>query len=230
MWLWSEWREQKRKSAEGMEASEEGLTGLGSHGITRSKFWRDLLKFFQWTQIIILDAAVQTVWASWGFSWKSKAASFADAFTFSACSLYAVLKKRGPGGPASPSLISQEQLVRKAASLCYLLSNEGTISLVSEDSLVSPVLSFLSILTKRKMLSSSGMFGLLLKLCLLLLGLGDHPPTVSLLSWFVLGVTAPGTPSCAVMTPGAQHSPSLRSRGPEPLLMHKPQGQGFVND
>uniref|UniRef100_A0A8D1HE25 Glycerol-3-phosphate acyltransferase 1, mitochondrial n=1 Tax=Sus scrofa TaxID=9823 RepID=A0A8D1HE25_PIG len=46
-----------------------------------------------------------------------------------ACSLYAVLKKRGSGGPASPSLISQEQLVRKAASLCYLLSNEGTISL-----------------------------------------------------------------------------------------------------
>ncbi|XP_057387035.1 glycerol-3-phosphate acyltransferase 1, mitochondrial isoform X3 [Balaenoptera acutorostrata] len=46
-----------------------------------------------------------------------------------ACSLYAVLKKRGPGAPASPSLISQEQLVRKAASLCYLLSNEGTISL-----------------------------------------------------------------------------------------------------
>uniref|UniRef100_A0AC11BYD2 Glycerol-3-phosphate acyltransferase, mitochondrial n=1 Tax=Ovis aries TaxID=9940 RepID=A0AC11BYD2_SHEEP len=46
-----------------------------------------------------------------------------------ACSLYAVLKKRGPGGPASPNLVSQEQLVRKAASLCYLLSNEGTISL-----------------------------------------------------------------------------------------------------
>uniref|UniRef100_A0A452RP90 Glycerol-3-phosphate acyltransferase 1, mitochondrial n=1 Tax=Ursus americanus TaxID=9643 RepID=A0A452RP90_URSAM len=37
----------------------------------------------------------------------------------------------GSGGPAgpSPSLVSQEQLVRKAASLCYLLSNEGTISL-----------------------------------------------------------------------------------------------------
>ncbi|KAF5928042.1 hypothetical protein HPG69_015308 [Diceros bicornis minor] len=48
-----------------------------------------------------------------------------------ACSLYAVLSKRGCGGPAgtSPSLVSQEQLVRKAASLCYLLSNEGTISL-----------------------------------------------------------------------------------------------------
>uniref|UniRef100_A0A452RPA5 Glycerol-3-phosphate acyltransferase 1, mitochondrial n=1 Tax=Ursus americanus TaxID=9643 RepID=A0A452RPA5_URSAM len=48
-----------------------------------------------------------------------------------ACSLYAVLNKRGSGGPAgpSPSLVSQEQLVRKAASLCYLLSNEGTISL-----------------------------------------------------------------------------------------------------
>uniref|UniRef100_A0A8C9A3Q8 Glycerol-3-phosphate acyltransferase 1, mitochondrial n=1 Tax=Prolemur simus TaxID=1328070 RepID=A0A8C9A3Q8_PROSS len=47
-----------------------------------------------------------------------------------ACSLYAVLNKRGSGGPAGnpPSLISQEQLVRKAASLCYLLSNEGTIS------------------------------------------------------------------------------------------------------
>uniref|UniRef100_A0A8D2IQW2 Glycerol-3-phosphate acyltransferase 1, mitochondrial n=1 Tax=Urocitellus parryii TaxID=9999 RepID=A0A8D2IQW2_UROPR len=48
-----------------------------------------------------------------------------------ACSLYAVLKKRGSGGPtgAPGNLISQEQLVRKAASLCYLLSNEGTISL-----------------------------------------------------------------------------------------------------
>uniref|UniRef100_A0A2K6P332 Glycerol-3-phosphate acyltransferase 1, mitochondrial n=1 Tax=Rhinopithecus roxellana TaxID=61622 RepID=A0A2K6P332_RHIRO len=49
-----------------------------------------------------------------------------------ACSLYAVLNKRGLGGPTGtpPNLISQEQLVRKAASLCYLLSNEGTISLV----------------------------------------------------------------------------------------------------
>ncbi|XP_069316730.1 glycerol-3-phosphate acyltransferase 1, mitochondrial [Eulemur rufifrons] len=48
-----------------------------------------------------------------------------------ACSLYAVLNKRGSGGPAGspPNLISQEQLVRKAASLCYLLSFEGTISL-----------------------------------------------------------------------------------------------------
>ncbi|XP_071467019.1 glycerol-3-phosphate acyltransferase 1, mitochondrial isoform X3 [Marmota flaviventris] len=48
-----------------------------------------------------------------------------------ACSLYAVLNKRGSGGPtgAPGNLISQEQLVRKAASLCYLLSNEGTISL-----------------------------------------------------------------------------------------------------
>ncbi|KAF4019251.1 hypothetical protein G4228_011052 [Cervus hanglu yarkandensis] len=55
-----------------------------------------------------------------------------------ACSLYAVLKKRGPGGPASPSLISQEQLVRKAASLCYLLSNEGTISLQDDQEDISP--------------------------------------------------------------------------------------------
>ncbi|XP_004700983.1 glycerol-3-phosphate acyltransferase 1, mitochondrial [Echinops telfairi] len=49
-----------------------------------------------------------------------------------ACSLYAVLNKRcSPRGPAGapPSLISQEQLVQKATSLCYLLSNEGTISL-----------------------------------------------------------------------------------------------------
>ncbi|CAH6941172.1 glycerol-3-phosphate acyltransferase 1, mitochondrial [Phodopus roborovskii] len=48
-----------------------------------------------------------------------------------ACSLYAVLNKRGSGASAGGpgSLISQEQLVRKAASLCYLLSNEGTISL-----------------------------------------------------------------------------------------------------
>ena len=59
-----------------------------------------------------------------------------DAFTSSACSLYAIRNRRGAGGPAggSSSLISQEQLVRKAASLCYLLSNEGTISLVSNSS------------------------------------------------------------------------------------------------
>lgn len=48
-----------------------------------------------------------------------------------ACSLYALLNKRGSGTSAGGpgSLISQEQLVRKAASLCHLLSNEGTISL-----------------------------------------------------------------------------------------------------
>uniref|UniRef100_A0A5F8GUP1 Glycerol-3-phosphate acyltransferase 1, mitochondrial n=1 Tax=Monodelphis domestica TaxID=13616 RepID=A0A5F8GUP1_MONDO len=48
-----------------------------------------------------------------------------------ACSLYAILNKRCSGGTgsASPCMISQEQLVRKAAGLCYLLSNEGTISL-----------------------------------------------------------------------------------------------------
>lgn len=48
-----------------------------------------------------------------------------------ACSLYTVMNKRGSGGPSgtSGSMVSQEQLVRKAASLCYLLSNEGTISL-----------------------------------------------------------------------------------------------------
>ncbi|XP_019502200.1 PREDICTED: glycerol-3-phosphate acyltransferase 1, mitochondrial isoform X3 [Hipposideros armiger] len=57
-----------------------------------------------------------------------------------ACSLYAILNKRGAGGPAgvSPSLISQEQLVRKAASLCYLLSNEGTISLQDDQEDISP--------------------------------------------------------------------------------------------
>uniref|UniRef100_A0A493TJ61 Glycerol-3-phosphate acyltransferase 1, mitochondrial n=1 Tax=Anas platyrhynchos platyrhynchos TaxID=8840 RepID=A0A493TJ61_ANAPP len=48
-----------------------------------------------------------------------------------ACSLRAVQSKRYRNGTngASPSLISQEHLVRKAASLCYLLSNEFTISL-----------------------------------------------------------------------------------------------------
>ncbi|XP_036591387.1 glycerol-3-phosphate acyltransferase 1, mitochondrial [Trichosurus vulpecula] len=48
-----------------------------------------------------------------------------------ACSLYAILNKRCSGGTGgvSPSMISQEQLVRKAAGLCYLLSNEGTMSL-----------------------------------------------------------------------------------------------------
>ncbi|RMC11390.1 hypothetical protein DUI87_11509 [Hirundo rustica rustica] len=48
-----------------------------------------------------------------------------------ACSLHAIQSRRyrnGTGG-ASPSLISQEHLVRKAASLCYLLSNEFTVSL-----------------------------------------------------------------------------------------------------
>lgn len=69
-------------------------------------------------------------------SWRPRAGDFILAFMSLACSLYAVLNKRGSGGPtgAPGSLISQEQLVRKAASLCYLLSNEGTISLVSEGS------------------------------------------------------------------------------------------------
>ncbi|KAK2099001.1 hypothetical protein P7K49_024452 [Saguinus oedipus] len=59
-----------------------------------------------------------------------------------ACSLYAVLNKRGFGGPPGtpPNLISQEQLVRKAASLCYLLSNEGTISLQDDQEDISPSL------------------------------------------------------------------------------------------
>lgn len=50
-----------------------------------------------------------------------------------ACSLHAVQSRRYRNGTssASPSLISQEHLVRKAASLCYLLSNEFTVSLVS---------------------------------------------------------------------------------------------------
>lgn len=53
-----------------------------------------------------------------------------------ACSLHAVQSKRFRNGTngASPSLISQEHLVRKAASLCYLLSNEFTVSLVSNRS------------------------------------------------------------------------------------------------
>uniref|UniRef100_A0A8C8RJ87 Glycerol-3-phosphate acyltransferase 1, mitochondrial n=1 Tax=Pelusios castaneus TaxID=367368 RepID=A0A8C8RJ87_9SAUR len=48
-----------------------------------------------------------------------------------ACSLHAVQSKRYRNGihGVSPNMISQEQLVRKAASLCYLLSNEGAISL-----------------------------------------------------------------------------------------------------
>ncbi|NXQ48010.1 GPAT1 acyltransferase, partial [Catharus fuscescens] len=48
-----------------------------------------------------------------------------------ACSLHAIQSRRGRNGTsgASPSLISQEHLVRKAASLCYLLSNEFTVSL-----------------------------------------------------------------------------------------------------
>ncbi|XP_072478428.1 glycerol-3-phosphate acyltransferase 1, mitochondrial [Notamacropus eugenii] len=48
-----------------------------------------------------------------------------------ACSLYAIQNKRcsGGAGGVSPGMISQEQLVRKAAGLCYLLSNEGTMSL-----------------------------------------------------------------------------------------------------
>ncbi|KFP41951.1 hypothetical protein N324_12764 [Chlamydotis macqueenii] len=48
-----------------------------------------------------------------------------------ACSLHAVQSRRYRNGTngTSPSLISQEHLVRKAASLCYLLSNEFTVSL-----------------------------------------------------------------------------------------------------
>ncbi|XP_066476630.1 glycerol-3-phosphate acyltransferase 1, mitochondrial isoform X1 [Tiliqua scincoides] len=48
-----------------------------------------------------------------------------------ACSLHALQNRRHKNGiNGIPSnMISQEQLVRKAASLCYLLSNEGSISL-----------------------------------------------------------------------------------------------------
>ncbi|XP_033005585.1 glycerol-3-phosphate acyltransferase 1, mitochondrial isoform X3 [Lacerta agilis] len=48
-----------------------------------------------------------------------------------ACSLHAIQNKRHRNGinGIPPNMISQEQLVRKAASLCYLLSNEGTIAL-----------------------------------------------------------------------------------------------------
>ncbi|XP_019411551.1 PREDICTED: glycerol-3-phosphate acyltransferase 1, mitochondrial isoform X1 [Crocodylus porosus] len=48
-----------------------------------------------------------------------------------ACSLHAVQSKRLRNGinGTSPNMISQEQLIRKAASLCYLLSNEGPVSL-----------------------------------------------------------------------------------------------------
>ncbi|XP_034989166.1 glycerol-3-phosphate acyltransferase 1, mitochondrial isoform X3 [Zootoca vivipara] len=48
-----------------------------------------------------------------------------------ACSLHAIQNKRHKNGinGIPPNMISQEQLVRKAASLCYLLSNEGTIAL-----------------------------------------------------------------------------------------------------
>ncbi|KAM3835310.1 glycerol-3-phosphate acyltransferase 1, mitochondrial isoform 2-T3 [Vipera latastei] len=48
-----------------------------------------------------------------------------------ACSLHALLNKRHKNGISGilPSVVSQEQLVRKAASLCYLLCYEGTVSL-----------------------------------------------------------------------------------------------------
>lgn len=48
-----------------------------------------------------------------------------------ACSLHAIQNKRHRNGinGIPPHMVSQEQLVRKAASLCYLLSKEGTVSL-----------------------------------------------------------------------------------------------------
>uniref|UniRef100_A0A6J0SNY2 Glycerol-3-phosphate acyltransferase 1, mitochondrial n=1 Tax=Pogona vitticeps TaxID=103695 RepID=A0A6J0SNY2_9SAUR len=48
-----------------------------------------------------------------------------------ACSLHAIQNKRHRNGVNGipPHMVSQEQLVRKAASLCYLLSKEGTVSL-----------------------------------------------------------------------------------------------------
>nr|XP_042711169.1 glycerol-3-phosphate acyltransferase 1, mitochondrial isoform X3 [Chrysemys picta bellii] len=59
-----------------------------------------------------------------------------------ACSLHAVQSKRYRNGinGVSPNLISQEQLVRKAASLCHLLSNEGAISLQDDQEDISPSL------------------------------------------------------------------------------------------
>ncbi|KAJ7325203.1 hypothetical protein JRQ81_018223 [Phrynocephalus forsythii] len=48
-----------------------------------------------------------------------------------ACSLHAIQNKRYRNGinGIPPHMVSQEQLVRKAASLCYLLSKESTVSL-----------------------------------------------------------------------------------------------------
>uniref|UniRef100_A0A670HX38 Glycerol-3-phosphate acyltransferase 1, mitochondrial n=1 Tax=Podarcis muralis TaxID=64176 RepID=A0A670HX38_PODMU len=59
-----------------------------------------------------------------------------------ACSLHAIQNKRHRNGinGIPPNMISQEQLVRKAASLCYLLSNEGTIALQDEQEDISPSL------------------------------------------------------------------------------------------
>ncbi|XP_043374684.1 glycerol-3-phosphate acyltransferase 1, mitochondrial isoform X2 [Dermochelys coriacea] len=59
-----------------------------------------------------------------------------------ACSLHAVQSKRYRNGinNVPPNMISQEQLVRKAASLCHLLSNEGAISLQDDQEDISPSL------------------------------------------------------------------------------------------
>lgn len=139
-WQWKEWRGLicNREGTEGTKAPEEAVwLGVGTARTHEKGLHRFLLRM----QRIISDAvtpfkAIWVVWASGSLYWSLKAASFIGAFVSSACSLYAVQNKRGAGGPAgvAPSLVSQEQLVRKAASLCYLLSNEGTISLVSDSS------------------------------------------------------------------------------------------------
>ncbi|EMP39051.1 Glycerol-3-phosphate acyltransferase 1 [Chelonia mydas] len=65
-----------------------------------------------------------------------------EFFITPTCSLHAVQSKRYRNGINSvpPNMISQEQLVRKAASLCHLLSNEGAISLQDDQEDISPSL------------------------------------------------------------------------------------------
>lgn len=62
------------------------------------------------------------------------------------------------------------------------------------------------------------------------LGLSDRPDHCVVTVSVCPRVACPENLSCALMAARAQRSPSLRSRGTEPLIMHKPLGQGFVND
>ena len=214
----------------------EGLTGLEAHGIRRSKFWRDLLKFLQWTQIIILD--LSRIFCGSPASLSLSKVFLGDlrlqlhwCFYFLSLQPLCSSEEEGPrrthvsqldqpgaaGAQGRQPVLSAVQWRHHLARKWRLFSVSSSLILehLNENIKCFPLREFLVYYWS---FTSSSWVSMTTS--------NNHQ---LLLSWFALGVTAPENPSCAVMAPRAQRSASLSSRGTEPLIMHKPRGQGFAN-